>query len=87
MLGRWRWWQFKRMSRRAAGVIVTAHRMGLLPTLIECRTPDDTVRAIVTELMGCEAAADRVVPLMRRHDGNVREVLRALYEEAGELKS
>src|SRR5215210_193427 len=38
LLGRFAWLRVRFFCRRAAGLIVTSHRPGLLPTLLECST-------------------------------------------------
>lgn len=81
----WAWWRFRRCVRRAGGMIITAHRRGLLPTVLECRTSPDLVLDIVTRLLGEDRTIDRdeVMRLHRFHGGNVREVLRELYDICG----
>jgi hypothetical protein len=76
------WRRVERRSRGAGGLVVTAHRAGLLPTLVECRTTPELLSDLVRELLGAEA--DAVQPLaaelFARHGGNLREVLRELYD-------
>jgi hypothetical protein len=80
-LDRLAWWSLRRRSQDAAGLIVTSHQPGLLPTLHECRTtPDllaDLARALAPEAMAGEPAADE---LYARHGGNLRDALRDLYD-------
>ena len=80
LLGRWAWRKFRR--RPAAGLVVTAHRPGLLPTLIDCATSPQLLSQIMVELAGdraveLESAAQE---LFTRHRGDIREVLRSLYD-------
>jgi hypothetical protein len=66
----------------AYGLVITSHRPGLLPTLIECSTTPDLLRQIAAEL----ALAGRPIPstlldnLYTRHRGNLRTCLRDLYD-------
>jgi len=66
----------------ASGLIITAHRPGLLPTLIECTTTPSLLQAIASELQ----PPDRPIPaesldtLFHRHQGNIRNCLRDLYD-------
>ena len=66
----------------AYGLVVTSHKRGLLPTLIECSTTPALLRDIVAELL----PQDRTIPaeflnsLYERHQGNLRACLRELYD-------
>ncbi len=77
------WSLFRRHTvSRAAGLIITSHRPGLLPTLIECSTNPPLLKEIVAHLT---SDAQRVSPalledLHRRHSGNLRACLRELYD-------
>jgi len=91
-LGRLAWRRLRRRSARAAGLVLTAHRPGLLPTLVECRTSPELLEEIVGRLAGDGVAEDgrlacpgrpRSMPLgelFRAHRGNIREALRELYD-------
>ena len=85
-LSRWGWWRFRRMARRARGVVTTSHRPGMLPTLVECDTDVELLREIVQDLATHAAPvnAEPVDSLFARHDGNVREALRELYDRYAE---
>jgi hypothetical protein len=78
-LNRLAWWGFVRRSRRAGGLVITSHRAGLLPTLVECETSQQLLRRIVHDLHAAESAAS-VDALFDRHRGNVRDALRELYD-------
>ncbi len=81
LLSRWRWRKVLRATERAGGVIVTAHRPGLLPTLVECESHADLVDEIVQRLSGDSEFPQPVVhELLMKHKGNVRDVLRDLYD-------
>jgi hypothetical protein len=83
LLGRLGWARFMRRAMHAAGLVVTAHRRGLLPTLIECGTTRELLAGIVGELLGervAGEAASRAAGLFEKHKGNVRDALRELYD-------
>lgn len=82
LLSRWAWWDFLRRARRAWGLVITSHRPGLLPTLIECKTTLELLAGIVADLLNeaPEACRDRAGQLFRKHRGNLREALRELYD-------
>jgi hypothetical protein len=78
-LGGLAWWRFLRRSRAAAGLVITSHRAGLLPTLVECETSAELLEGIVRDLHPGQAEAS-AQDLFERHRGNVREALRELYD-------
>jgi hypothetical protein len=77
------WSLLKRTTiTRAAGLVVTSHRPGLLPTLIDCRTTPALLRDLVQELQphGRPVPPDFLDSLYKRHAGNLRACLRDLYD-------
>ena len=66
----------------AYGLVITSHKRGLLPTLIECSTNPALLKEIVAELL----PQDHTIPaefldsLYERHKGNLRTCLRELYD-------
>jgi hypothetical protein len=85
-LSRWSWWRFKSATRDVGGLVITSHRHGLLPMVIECRTDAALLASIVSELLSepverHQAAAER---LFTKHRGNIREALRELYDDWAE---
>jgi hypothetical protein len=78
-LGALAWWRVRWQTRQAGGLIVTAHAEGRLPTLWRCTTNPDLLRTIVHGLDVRLDEADARA-LHTRHDGNVREALRELYD-------
>jgi hypothetical protein len=76
------WWRFRRMARKAGGLVITSHRPGMLPTLVECETDEDLLGGIVRDLAPGrpDDAAEDARALFARHGGNVREALRELYD-------
>lgn len=84
-----RWWAFRRMARRAGGVIITAHRGRRLPVLLRTRTDAALLEELVASLLGEAKPAPVRAPgdlaaLYRRHGGNIREALRDLYDHYAE---
>lgn len=81
-LSRWGWWRFLRLARRAGGLLITSHRSGLLPTLLECGTTPELLAGIVSDLLedSQEARAFQVNRLFQKHRGNLRGALRELYD-------
>jgi hypothetical protein len=84
-LDRLSWWRLRRRSRAAAGLIVTAHRPGLLPTLYECRTTPELLAGIVADLG--DAVEEGSEELFARHGGDLRQALRELYDRRAGLTS
>jgi hypothetical protein len=78
------WWTLRLRSRAAAGLIVTSHRPGLLPTLHECRTTPELLAGIVAELSGA-AEGEEAAELFARHGGDLRLALRELYDRSAGL--
>ena len=66
----------------AYGLVITSHRRGLLPTLIECSTTPALLRAIVNDLLprGRPLPAESLERLFARHQGDLRACLRELYD-------
>ena len=50
-LNRFDWERFKKCSHRAKGVIITSHRAGLLPTLLQCQTSPELLCDIVQQIL------------------------------------
>jgi len=78
------WFRFKlRTTHAGGGLVITAHRPGRLPTLVECATCPALLVEIVEALLGpaeAESWRGRVEKLYARHRGNLREALRELYD-------
>ncbi len=75
------WWRFRWETRRAGGMVITKHRAGRLPTLIECQT----TRKLFQELVGSLHDPTTVAPgtldrLFEKHHGNLRDAIRDLYD-------
>jgi len=75
------WTRVRWQTRRATGLIVTAHQPGRVPTLTTCTTSPALLARIIRRLApDGPAAAAPVAALFARHQGNVREALRELYD-------
>jgi hypothetical protein len=83
------WRSFLKRSRHAGGLIITSHRPALLPTLLETRTSPAVLDFILDQLMPDMPLAlrEEAERLFQIHHGNIRDVLRALYDRwsSGEL--
>lgn len=81
-MSRFDWSLFKRRSMKAGGLVITSHRGGMLPTLIECTTDPELLDDIIRELLGPESMGfTRITAdLHQRHKGNLRQALRELYD-------
>jgi hypothetical protein len=80
-LGPMAWARVRWQTRRAAGLIVTTHRPGRLPTLTSCTTNPALLGRIIARLApDGPADASSAAELFERHGGNVREALRELYD-------
>ena len=77
LLGRFAWLRVRFACRRAGGLIVTSHRAGLLPTLLECETTPELLAELVRELTGAEM---KTRGLFDRHGGNLRMAFREMYD-------
>ncbi len=66
----------------ASGVVITSHKLGLLPTLIKCAATPALLVEIVTALapQGPGISTDLLDTLYKRHHGNLRDCLRELYD-------
>jgi len=82
------WLALRLATARAAGLVVTTHGPGRLPTLHECRTSTNLLAGLVAELLGPNALPhDELVSLFAEHGGNIRDALRALYDRHAALPS
>lgn len=86
-LGRFSWKKIERASRRGAGLLITSHRAGLLPTLHECRTSPELLLEIIRDLLPSNSTHDQrrlsdlAHALHGSHGGNLREALREMYDK------
>lgn len=83
-LGPLAWQRFRWQTRRAGGLIITTHAPGRLPTLWTCETSRALLTDLVSQLLGETAtvAEEDLRRLFDKHRGNLRDVLRELYDRA-----
>jgi hypothetical protein len=80
-MGRFSWQRFKARSKKAGGLVITSHRGGMLPTLIECATSPELLAEIIAELSGGPPAPrEATEKLYAKHNGNLRDALREMYD-------
>jgi len=81
-LGPFAWPQLRSRSRFHAGLVITTHAPGRLPTLCECRTTAALLESLVAQLVPTDVDQLRLeLPaLFVRHAGNIRLCLRELYD-------
>ncbi len=88
-LGPLAWWHLRRRSRNAAGLLITMHRPGRLPTLLTTSTSPVLLQHLIDVLLrplpASQAARLRqrlpdATELYARHGGNLRLALRELYD-------
>lgn len=72
-------WQLR---RRASRLITTTHRRGLLPILHHCRARPEVLAELIQTLDGTPRAGADVAALLARHRGNMRDALRACFDQA-----
>jgi len=87
-IARLAWLGLKRgILKKAAGLVITAHRPGLLPVLIECSTTPALFRELTTDLLrrGEKVNAGFLDEIYHRHKGNIRTALRELYDTYARL--
>jgi len=72
----------------ASGLVITSHRRGLLPTLVECSTTPALLKDIVADLLPQSHAvpAESLDRLYKRYKGNLRACLRELYDLCAESR-
>ena len=81
-LRRREWQRLVRLSTRVGGLIITCHRPGLLPTLLECITSLELFRTLVNDLAK-EPTLVQALPIaevFQKHQGNIRLALLDLYD-------
>ena len=74
------WLPVRSAATRAAGLIVTVHRVSRLPVLFECATNPVLLEELVEELTGGRLPATEAPSLFARHSGNMRDAFRELYD-------
>lgn len=71
-------------SKKAAGLIATSHRKERLPEWVSCRTSSALLAEILAELLPGREVEDVASELFRKHEGNLREAIRELYDRLAE---
>jgi ABC-type cobalamin/Fe3+-siderophores transport system ATPase subunit len=81
------WTLFRFLTRRAGGLIVTAHREGFLPTLRINRTTSELLAQLIAELETDEGTVDQALAaeLFERHKGNIRAAIQELFDRSASL--
>lgn len=85
------WRRLLRQTRQWAGLIITVHRPQRLPTLHDCQTSPELLHRLVEQLIERQSASlpwlERALldELFARHAGNLRLVLRELYDRCAGL--
>jgi len=76
------WRSFLWRTRSAAGLLITTHQHGRLPTVWECRTSCELLVGIAADLLGTRSMGLRrqAEALFTRHRGNLRDALREWYD-------
>ena len=84
LLSAWSWYLWYRKARTvAAGMVITTHQPGRLPTLVTCHPDLNMLDSIISELTGRDVDSQMrslTGELYRKHRGNMREVLREWYD-------
>jgi hypothetical protein len=82
------WSRFERRARAAAGLLITCHRPGMLPPLLETATSPGLLDGLVEEILGALPPEIRSTTpaLCEKHGGNLRDALRELYDRYAEME-
>ena len=83
LLGRLAWLRVRFACRHAGGLIVTSHRPGLLPTLLECETTPELLADLVKELTGKDLETSEI---FARHGGNLRQAFWEMYDDRAPIR-
>lgn len=83
-LGPLAWRHFRWATRRTGGLVITTHRPGRLPTLWTCETSLALLTDLIGQLINLDSmiSAESLGRLYDKHRGNLRDVLRELYDRA-----
>ena len=76
------WRRFAIRARHHAGLIITVHTAGRLPTFVDCTTSPALLEEMVRELApeSCDVLAPELPGLFVRHQGNLRLCVREIYD-------
>lgn len=79
-LGPLQWQWLKWRTRHQPGLVITTHRPGRLPTLIDCHTTPHLFCDLVEQLAPGAFPPEELQRLYEHHAGNLRLCLRELYD-------
>jgi hypothetical protein len=81
-LGGWHWRLLRRRSANFAGLVVTLHQAGRLPTLLQCHASPQLFERMVRELapQQFEQLRGQLPDILAEQGGNIRLGLRTLYD-------
>jgi hypothetical protein len=82
VLSRWRWNLLRWKMRGVGGLIITSHRLGMLPLLYRCEASPDLLKDLASQLWGGSGSPSHLSmdALYRRHAGNIRHAFLELYD-------
>lgn len=79
------WWQFQLLKMKCKihsfGLVITAHKEGLLPTLIRCRTSFDQFADLCETLAGQKLEKQVLSSIYSKTGGNIRLAFLELYTD------
>jgi energy-coupling factor transporter ATP-binding protein EcfA2 len=75
------WLSLHSSASTLAGCLITVHRTSRLPTLLETQTSPTLLAELAAELTGERFTAAEATARFKRHAGDLRECLRALYDQ------
>jgi len=81
LLSAWQWRRFRRAAANAGAMVITAHRFGRLPTLLECCTSPGLLHHVVHAVAPGSLSPAGSRQLFAKHGGNIRDALRDLYDQ------
>lgn len=74
------WLPLHAAAHHCAGVILTLHRAGRLPVILETAPNSALLEHLVGEVSGARLPAGEAASLFQRHRGDLRACLRELYD-------
>jgi hypothetical protein len=79
----WKWPFVRHGFRKATAVLITTHAPGRLPTVFRTSTTPQLLAELIEQLSGRAARPEFVRQLFDRHNGNIRDALREMYDRCG----
>ena len=74
------WLPLRAAAHQCAGSILTLHRAGRLPVILETASSPSLLEYFVDELSGARLPAGEAASIFQRHHGNLRACFRELYD-------